>query len=113
MRIRASAGASACNISIPFALRTPRRRPIWSLAHSTAEADMAVEWQYMIDIRPTWVNAQQSANWEASVRRHITWISQTQSGRILLNSIKFHKKWVPISPYDGTQGACNAYADAK
>jgi hypothetical protein len=74
---------------------------------------MAVEWQYMIDIRPTWVNARQSANWEASVRRHITWIGQTQSGRILLNSIKFHKKWVPISPYDGSEGACNAFVEAK
>jgi len=74
---------------------------------------MALEWQYMIDIRPTWVNAQQSANWEASVRRHITWIAKTQSGRILLNSIKFHKKWVPISPYDGLLGKCNAYVTGK
>lgn len=74
---------------------------------------MGLEWNYMVDIRPTWNNAQQSANWEASVRRHITWIVKTETGKLLLKSIKFFGKWVSISPYDGSQGTCNAFVDAR
>ncbi len=74
---------------------------------------MGLEWNYMLDIRPTWVNAQMSANWEASVRRQITWIAGTDAGKVLLKSIKFFGKWVSISPYDGLSGACNASAEER
>ncbi len=74
---------------------------------------MGLEWNYMIDMRSTWANATMSANWEQAVRTTITWILGTDSGKLLLNSIRFFGKWVVISPYDGSQGACNAVTDAR
>ena len=74
---------------------------------------MGLEWNYMLDLRPTWVNTTQAANWEASVRRHITWIAKTHSGRTVLSAIKFYGKWVPITHYDGKHGTCNAYVNQR
>ncbi len=70
---------------------------------------MSFEWDYMLDVRPTWANKEQARNWEDSVRRNLTWIAKTASGRIVLNSIAFYRKWVPIYPYDEKLGSCNAY----
>jgi hypothetical protein len=69
---------------------------------------MTVEWDYMIDIRPTWVNQSQSAHWEQAVRANFAQILSTQTGKILLAGIRFFRKWVVISPYDGSHGPCNA-----
>jgi hypothetical protein len=74
---------------------------------------MGIEWQYMIDIRPEWVNREQSANWESAVRQLIVSIASVQTGQVLLNGIRFWNKWVPISPYDFSQGPCNAFAGER
>jgi Effector protein len=71
---------------------------------------VALDTHYMLDVRPTWVNAAQSANWEAAVRQDITRIAGPAAGRALLSSIRFWGKWVSISPYDFSEGKCNAYA---
>jgi hypothetical protein len=74
---------------------------------------MAIEWQYMMDIRPNWVNQTQGANWEAAVRELFRYNASTKTGQVLFNGIRVWNKWVVIEPYDFTQGACNAYADDR
>ena len=74
---------------------------------------MAFETSFMIDVRPTWVNAAQSANWEAGVRQDLVRIATPASGKALLSAIRFYGTWVSISPYDFSQGTCNAYADER
>ncbi len=74
---------------------------------------MSIEWNFMLDLRPSWVNKTQAANWETAVRREIVKIATVNSGQVLLNSIRFHGKWVPITHYDNTQGPVNAYVDPK
>ena len=74
---------------------------------------MNFEWQYFLDLRPSWVHQDQARRWEEAVRRIIVKISKSEAGRALLNSIKFYGKWIPITHYDNTQGTCNAYATVK
>jgi hypothetical protein len=74
---------------------------------------MSIEWNFMLDLRPSWVNKEQAANWENAVRREIVKMAGVNSGQVLLNSIRFHGRWVPITHYDNSQGTCNAYVDPK
>lgn len=46
------------------------------------------------------------AGYEREVKEHLTWIHRTISGRILLDSIKYHDRKVIIRPYAGA--GCNA-----
>lgn len=74
---------------------------------------MAIEWQYLMDIRPNWVNEEQGKNWETAVRALFQYNLSVRTGQILFSGIRFHGKWVVIEPYDFTQGDCNAYADNR
>jgi hypothetical protein len=74
---------------------------------------MAIEWQYMIDIRPNWVNKAQAAHWEATVRALFQYNLGVQTGQALFNGIRFWNKWVVIEPYDFTKGPCNATEDVR
>ena len=61
---------------------------------------------YKITINPQGLTGRAATNYVNKVREHFNWIYLTKTGKILLNSIKFHKIPVVIRPYTG--GDCNA-----
>src|SRR5262245_6605009 len=63
--------------------------------------------RYNIAVNPVGIsNAAAKKKYTRQVTEHLTWIYRTRTGRILLNSIKFHGRPVEIQPY--TVGDCNA-----
>lgn len=75
---------------------------------------MSIEWNYMIDLRPSWVNTAQAANWEVAVRAEILKIAGSDAGKALLNSLKWHGKWIVITHYNPTAAdPLNAYTFEK
>jgi len=62
--------------------------------------------RYKITINPQGLTGAAAATYSSKVREHLRWIERTKTGKILLNSIKFHGKEIVISPYTG--GDCNA-----
>ncbi|MCC6536673.1 MAG: hypothetical protein IT162_03925 [Bryobacterales bacterium] len=67
---------------------------------------MPMEWQYYIDIRGTHKDAAKAAAWEASIRALLQKIAKTGSGQAVLNSLRFHARWVVIWPRDVTMEKC-------
>ena len=65
---------------------------------------------YRITINPTGLSGNAAGNYRTKVREHLKWIYRTQSGKLLLNSIRFYKRPVTITPY--TKGDCNAVGGA-
>lgn len=61
---------------------------------------------YKITINPTGLNGSAARTYVSKVHEYLKWIYRTQSGKLLLNSIKFYKRPVTITPY--TKGDCNA-----
>jgi len=75
---------------------------------------MSLEWNYMIDLRPSWVHKVQAANWETAVRAEIIKIASSDAGKVLLNSLKWHRKWIVITHYNPTaDDPLNAYTNEK
>src|SRR5262249_48195959 len=74
---------------------------------------MAFEWQVYIDLRKTWVNKTQADNWETAVRNDLKKIAGVQTGRILLNGLRFWGKWIVVTHYDFSQGAVNAFVEER
>lgn len=65
---------------------------------------------YKIRINPRGLGERAAFNYESKVREHLLWIERTTTGKILLNSIKYHNLPVVIRPYTG--GNCNARGGA-
>ncbi len=68
---------------------------------------MAYEWQYFIDIRATHKDPVKGAAWETAVRDMVMKIAKSDSGKVLLNSLKFHGRWVVIWPRDTRDNICS------
>lgn len=67
---------------------------------------------YNIAINPVGITHPAKAlQYTAAVKRHLSEIYGTTSGKILLNCIKFHGKPVEITPFDGA--GCNAGGGGK
>jgi hypothetical protein len=66
---------------------------------------------YGITIDPVGLTGNAAATYKYKVGEHLLWIYRTITGKILFNSIKFHKVPVIIRPY--TAGDCNALAGAE
>lgn len=61
---------------------------------------------YRININPLGLSGAAAATYKYKVREHLLWIYRTVTGRILLNSIKYHGLQVEIRPYP--KADCNA-----
>lgn len=63
---------------------------------------------YGFKIVPTDLEGALARAYEMGVRAHLSLLEQTACGKILFNSIRYWKIPVVISPYDGSEGHCNA-----
>ena len=61
---------------------------------------------YKIVINPTGLSGAAARTYTNKVHEHLKWIYRTQTGKLLLKSIKFYNHPVTITPY--TKGDCNA-----
>lgn len=61
---------------------------------------------YNFAINPAGLAGAAAANYSRRVHEHLRWIYRTRTGRLLLNSIRFHGQPVSIQPFTG--GTCNA-----
>lgn len=71
------------------------------------------EQYYNLKIVPEGLKGAEAGAYIAGVRTHLSRIEGTESGRVLLNSIRFWHINVPITPYDDSQEPCNATVDRQ
>jgi hypothetical protein len=75
---------------------------------------MALEWSYYMDIRPAWwADSGQASSYTASVREQLLKIAKVDTGKVLLSALRYWGKWIVITHYDFSEGACNAFVEER